>query len=99
MSEDRMASAEDWATVEFEPWASKEDAWQPPTNEQWCNPTAIVLRLAWTLMFKSKQELIAKWREDPDCCQAARRAGRSGRGAQGRTWGAHDRLGAAHRFW
>ena len=53
-------TAEQWAAVDFEPWAHREDEWKPPTGEEWQDHIRHVfpwIRLAWEVMFKTKTEL------------------------------------------
>jgi len=50
------------AEVNFEPWQHHPDEWRPPTNDEWArlaNPHLIMLRIAWTVLHKTKPELVA----------------------------------------
>jgi len=52
---------EDFSALEFEAWTHSPDEWTPPTNKEWAelaNPHLVCVRLAWTIMFKTKSELI-----------------------------------------
>ncbi|MBZ9710471.1 hypothetical protein LB543_27615 [Mesorhizobium sp. ESP7-2] len=56
MTDDELMAL-DWA-----PWEHQEGEFVPPTNQQWydeVNPTLISIRIAWTIMYKTKAELIA----------------------------------------
>jgi len=53
-------TAEQWAAVDFEPWAHREDEWKPPTGEEWQDHIRYVfpwIRLAWETLFKTKAKL------------------------------------------
>ena len=55
---EKTATVEEAATVDFAPWVHVEGEWVPPTNYEWSRPHAMMLRVAWTTMFKTKPELI-----------------------------------------
>ena len=56
-----LATEPGWATVPFEPGAKSPDIWTPPTNERWCDPLAVNVRLGFQIMFKTRAELEANW--------------------------------------
>ena len=55
-----------WASVQFEPGAKRLDVWLPPTNERWCDPLAINVRLGFQVMFQTRAELEAHWLADEE---------------------------------
>jgi hypothetical protein len=59
-----LASEPGWATVQCEPGAKRLDVWTPPTNEHWCDPVAVNVRLGFQVMFKTRAELEAIWLAD-----------------------------------
>ena len=61
-----LATEPDWATVQFEPGAKSLDVWTPPTNERWCDPLAVNVRLGFQIMFKTRAELEANWLADEE---------------------------------
>jgi hypothetical protein len=53
-------TAEQMASMEFEPWSRSPGEWEPPTNAQWEQYWKVwlpTLRLAWTCMYKTKAGL------------------------------------------
>ena len=61
-----LANEPGWATVPFEPGAKSPDVWTPPTNERWCDPLAVNVRLGFQIMFKTRAELEANWLADEE---------------------------------
>ncbi|RWI92854.1 hypothetical protein [Mesorhizobium sp.] len=58
--EPEMTDAE-FMALDWTPWEHHEGEFVPPTNQQWhdaVNPTLISIRLAWSIMHKTKPELI-----------------------------------------
>ena len=56
-----LATELGWATVQSEPWANSPIVWTPPTNERWCDPLAVNVRLGFQVMFETRAELEANW--------------------------------------
>lgn len=54
---ERPATVEEMAALDFEPWQKFKGQWRPGNNDDWCN-LAIVARMAWAAMFRSKAELV-----------------------------------------
>jgi hypothetical protein len=57
----RPATAEEWASINFEPWAHADDEWTPPTNEEWreaAKTHLVTVRLAWAMLYRTKAELV-----------------------------------------
>ena len=55
-----IATFEQMAATEFEPWKHIADEWTPPGKDQWGKDGSGVLpcvRMAWILMYKTKAEL------------------------------------------
>jgi hypothetical protein len=61
-----LATEPGWATVQFEPGTKSLDVWTPPTNERWCDPLAVNVRLGFQIMFKTRAELEANWLADEE---------------------------------
>ncbi|UCI17039.1 hypothetical protein FJ970_18065 [Mesorhizobium sp. B2-1-8] len=52
---------DEFMALDWAPWEHQEGEFVPPTNQQWydeVNPTLISIRIAWTIMYKTKAELI-----------------------------------------
>ena len=55
-------SIDEMAALEFTLWQGHGAEWTPPTNAEWtglANPHLVSVRLGWTTLHKSKEELIA----------------------------------------
>jgi hypothetical protein len=53
-------TAKQRAAMDFEPWTYKPDEWKPPGDKEWADDTRLsTVRLAWFLMHKTKEELMA----------------------------------------
>ena len=61
-----LATEPGWATVQLEPGAKSLVIWTPPTNERWCDPLAVNVRLGFQVMFKTRAELEANWLTDEE---------------------------------
>jgi hypothetical protein len=60
-AEDRAATTDELAAFDFEAWAHKPDEWVPPSNEEWAqlaNPYLVTIRIAWTMLYKTKPEVM-----------------------------------------
>jgi hypothetical protein len=67
--EEKIATAEQMAAMDFKPWEHLEDGWRVPSNEEWMPFGVWVLptvRIAWFAMFKTKAELETISRELED---------------------------------
>lgn len=63
------ATVEWLATQNFEPWKNDDKTEGPPSNKEWNGVGADMLptaRLAWRVMFKTKQELITFASDEPE---------------------------------
>jgi hypothetical protein len=67
------------AAIEFSSWAPKQANYEPPPQETWSDQIAPTVRLAWTMMFLSKHQLVDWCTSDPElagealrCCNYAR---------------------------
>ncbi|MDR3425511.1 MAG: hypothetical protein P4M13_10655 [Alphaproteobacteria bacterium] len=62
----KPATDEQWASIDFEPWTHAADEWTPPTNVEWyevAKTHLITVRLAWALLYRSKDQLVEGLRE------------------------------------
>jgi hypothetical protein len=67
----RPATAEEWASINFEPWAHADDEWTPPTNEEWreaAKTHLVTVRLAWAMLYRTKAELVEGLKDLGDEC-------------------------------
>jgi hypothetical protein len=65
----KPATAEQWASIDFEPWTHAADEWTPPTNVEWyeiAKTHLITVRLAWALLYRTKDQLVEGMREFGD---------------------------------
>lgn len=61
MTNTDVATVEELAALDFEPWQHVTDEWTPPPNDEWAKMMAgqiVSVRLAWRTMYKSKAELM-----------------------------------------
>jgi hypothetical protein len=59
-ADEQLATDEQWAAVNFEPWQHEPNEWEPPSNAEWSSFAAQLLpyvRMAWISLFKTKAEL------------------------------------------
>lgn len=74
LGDEKPATAEEWAALDFQPWTHADDEWTPPTNEEWNQfrrNHLTTVRLAWISLYKTKAELmeIIKGIGDDGCGQ------------------------------
>jgi hypothetical protein len=66
LAENKPATAEQWAAIDFEPWTHAADEWTPPTNVEWHEigeNHLVTVRLAWALLYRTKDQLVEGLRE------------------------------------
>lgn len=63
--ESPLATAEDYAAMEFEPWEEMSDGWHPPTASEWfglVNSHRFFVGIAWSMLHMTKADLTEKAR-------------------------------------
>jgi hypothetical protein len=64
--DEKPATAEERAAIDFKPWVHADDEWTPPTEEEWrevAKTHLVTVRLAWHALYKTKAEMVTINRE------------------------------------
>lgn len=64
--DDHVLTYEELAAIDFEPMGGPPNLMSLPNNEDWAADTMPTIRLAYLTLFKTKRQIIAICRDDPD---------------------------------